>query len=210
MPSSPRTLDSWPPVRGVIFDLDGTLVDSQLDFDAMRAEMQLEPGHSILEALQRLPEPRASHCRSILERHERAGADRAVPLPGVPELLASVAERGWRQAILTRNSREVSLATLAKLGIECDLLVAREDAPPKPDPAAIWQICAIWGATPREVIVIGDYRHDLEAGRRAGSRTVLYTGSRRPDAIPYRDLADFVVESFLELDPLWAWLTEST
>lgn len=208
--SLPHNPARWPPVRGVIFDLDGTLVDSQLDFDAMRAEMQLEPGHSILEALQHLPQTRAAHCRAILERHERAGADRAVPLPGVPELLAAVAARGWRQAVLTRNSREVSLATLAKLELACDLLIAREDAPPKPDPAAIWQICEIWGTTPREVIVIGDYRHDLEAGRRAGSRTVLYTGSRPPDAIPYRDLADFVVESFLELDPLWAWLAEST
>jgi len=41
-------------IRGIIFDLDGTLADSQLDFDAMRREMELPLGLPILEALTRL------------------------------------------------------------------------------------------------------------------------------------------------------------
>jgi len=198
------------PLRGVIFDLDGTLVDSGLDFDAMRAEMDIAPGHSILEALELLPEPRATACREILTRHEQAGVDRAELLPGVEQLLDRVDANGWRRAILTRNSRAMSLATLAKFGFAFDPVVAREDAPPKPDPAAIWKICEAWEATPAEVVVIGDYRYDLEAGRRAGSRTVLFAGGRELADIPYRDLADFVVHSFADVDALLAWLTEST
>lgn len=45
-----------PMPRGVIFDLDGTLVDSGLDFDSMRREMGLDPGTPILESLATLPE----------------------------------------------------------------------------------------------------------------------------------------------------------
>ena len=198
------------PVRGVIFDLDGTLVDSGLDFDAMRAEMEIAPGHSILEALELLPEPRAAACREILARHEQAGVDRAALLPGVEQFLVRVNAVGWRRAILTRNSRAMSLATLDKFGFAFDPVVAREDAPPKPDPAAIWKICETWGMSPAEVVVIGDYRYDLEAGRRAGSRTVLYAGGRSLADIPYRNLADFVVDSFHDVEPLLAWLSEST
>ncbi len=43
-------------VRGVIFDLDGTLVDSGLDFDLMRREMGLPPGKPLLESFDLLPE----------------------------------------------------------------------------------------------------------------------------------------------------------
>ena len=196
--------------RGIIFDMDGTLVDSGLDFDAMRAEMDLAPGHPILEALETLPEPRATVCREILLRHEQAGVDRALLHSGVEKFLDRVDAYGWRRAILTRNSRAMTLATLAKFGFEFDPVVAREDATPKPDPTAIWQICEAWGAAAAEVVIIGDYRYDLEAGRRAGSRTVLYLGGRSLADIPYRDLADFVIDSFDEIEPLATWLAEST
>lgn len=198
------------PIRGLIFDLDGTLVDSGLDFAAMRTEMELDTEHSILEALELLPPPRAAVCRQILARHEQAGVDRAVLLPGVAEFLGQVEIAGWRQAILTRNSREMSLATLSKFPFRFDPIVARDDAPPKPDPAAIWKICEAWGVTPAEVAVIGDYHFDLEAGRRAGARTVLYAGGRNVADIPYRGLADFVVERFDDAAGLLLWLSEST
>ena len=53
-------------IRGVIFDLDGTLVDSGLDFDLMRREMGIAPGHALLEAIDALGEPEARRCREIL------------------------------------------------------------------------------------------------------------------------------------------------
>ena len=80
-------------LRGLIFDLDNTLVDSRLDFEAMRREMELPAGMAILEAIERLPEPEAARCREILHRHELAGAERATLLPGVSELLAEVRGR---------------------------------------------------------------------------------------------------------------------
>lgn len=200
---------SRPPVRGLIFDLDGTLVDSALDFDAMRLEMGIEPGQSILEALDRMPPSQANHCRAILDRHEMEGVERCQPMPGVSDMLTLVQEKGWRRAVLTRNSREMSLATLDKLGFEFDPIVTRDDAPPKPDPAAVWRICEYWGISPPEAAVVGDHRFDLRAGRRAGARTVLYQGKRRLAEVIDRDLADFVVESFCDTERFFAWLAES-
>jgi beta-phosphoglucomutase-like phosphatase (HAD superfamily) len=61
-------IESPAPLRGLIFDLDGTLVDSRLDFEAMRREMELPAGTPILEALEDLPAHRAERCREILHR----------------------------------------------------------------------------------------------------------------------------------------------
>ena len=66
------------PIRGVIFDLDGTLIDSRLDFDQMRCDMEFAPGQLILETLEALPEgERKKRCREILHRHEYQGATSA-------------------------------------------------------------------------------------------------------------------------------------
>ena len=131
------------PVRGVIFDLDGTLVDSGLDFDLMRREMGLPPGRPLLEAIDELEEPAATRCREILARHEWTGASTATLMPGVQEFLVTLHHLGIPRAIFTCNSRAVALATLKRLALDIETLVTREDAPAKPDPTAIWRICAM-------------------------------------------------------------------
>src|SRR5215211_479337 len=116
-------------IKGIVFDLDGTLVDSRLDFDAMRREMDLPPDMPILEGLARLNAEHAGRCRTILQRHEFEGAQRAALLPGVSELLAAIEARGIRRAIATRNSRSITAATLAKVGVEFELVFTRDEGP---------------------------------------------------------------------------------
>lgn len=195
-------------IRGVIFDLDGTLVDSGLDFDLMRQEMELPPGLALLEAIDQLDDVRAARCRDILARHEWAGADRAHLLPGVAEFLARLTALGMPQAVLTRNARDVTLATLRRLELRFDPVMTREDAPAKPDPTAIWRICELWQFEPSQVAVIGDFHFDIEAGRRAGARTVLYTGGREPEAVRGSADADYCLRCFQHAGELLAWLAE--
>ncbi len=203
------TSDLSLPVLGVVFDLDGTLVDSGLDFDAMRREMGLAHGQPLLESLAALPAPRAAECHAILARHEQAGADRASLMPGAAEFVALLHARGVRHAVFTRNSRGTALATLARLGLSIDLIYGREDAPPKPDPAAILQACEAWGLPREQVVIVGDYMFDLEAGRRAGIRSVLYTAGRDLDGVSWAALADFRFDCFTRADALLAWLGHS-
>jgi HAD superfamily hydrolase (TIGR01509 family) len=193
-------------VRGVIFDLDGTLVDSGLDFDLMRREMRLPPGLALLEAIDQLDDARAAECRDILARHEWAGADRAHLLPGVSEFLARLTGLGMPQAVLTRNARDVTLATLRRLDLRFDPVMTREDAPAKPDPTAIWRICELWQLEPNQVAVIGDFHFDIEAGCNAGARTVLYTGGREPEAVRGAAEAGYCLRCFQQADALLAWL----
>lgn len=198
------------PIRGVIFDLDGTLVDSALDFDLMRQEMRLAPGQPLLETLATLSESRARECRQILERHERAGADRASVIPGVEALLAELKARQIRTAVFTRNARQMALDTLDRLGLKIDVVIAREDAPPKPDPTGIWKVCEFWELDRREVAMVGDYAFDIEAGRRAGAWTVLYAGGRTAREIADYPPADYHLPAYEPADAWLAWLAEPT
>ena len=59
--------------RAVIFDLDGTLADSLLDFDAIRAEIGLAPGLPILEQLADVDAAARDRAEIIMRRHERDG-----------------------------------------------------------------------------------------------------------------------------------------
>jgi len=194
------------PVRGIIFDLDGTLVDSALDFDAMRAEMGIASGAAVLEAIADLPPEEAARCHVILHKHEHEGGLKAVPIAGAAEFVRRADELGLHRALWTRNSRAVALATIERLRMPFEIVVARDDAPPKPDPTAVFELCRRWGIGASEVAVVGDYVFDIEAGRRAGSRTVLYTAGAPLDTCAGYEIADFHLASFTEVEELLRWL----
>jgi HAD superfamily hydrolase (TIGR01549 family) len=189
-------------LAGVIFDLDGTLVDSNLDFAAIRRDMGLGP-EPILEAMERLSPERRLECERILLRHERAGAARATPIHGAIEWLNHLDECGIPRAVFTRNSRAVVEVALERCALDFEHVFAREDAPPKPDPEAILRLCRSWGVQPRNVLVVGDYVYDLLAGRAAGAASALVTHGRTWD---FAHLADYVWESLSEgLEAVKGW-----
>ncbi len=193
-------------IRGLIFDLDGTLVDSRLDFDAMRREMELPPNQPILESLARLEARHAARCQEILHRHELEGAERAVLLPGVREVVAELHARRIRQAVATRNSRYITETTLSRLDLPFDLVLTRDDGPVKPDPWPVHEASRRWSLATAEIVVVGDYRFDVECGRAAGSRTVLLTHPNDPRTYPNSEQADLVLGSLAEYTVLLDFL----
>jgi HAD superfamily hydrolase (TIGR01549 family) len=187
-------------IRGVVYDLDGTLVDSGLDFPAMRREMGLPEGVPILEALSEIPQgERLENCLQTLLRHEDEAAERATLMPGAAELVSDLAAKRIPQAIFTRNSRRCSTRMLERVGLSFVWVLCREDGPPKPHPAGLLRLCDIWQVDPADVLFVGDFLHDINAGRAAGVRTVLFAPGNLPH---YAPLADFCVSSFAELERL--------
>ena len=173
MTSNPAYLKG--PCAGVIFDLDGTLADSKLDFKAMRRDLGFAEQTPILEAIAaQVDERMRQQSLAIVLRHELQGALAATLMPGVSELLARLHAENIKIGIFTRNARAVAMLTMERLGIEADTLVAREDAPPKPDPTGLWAICDEWRVGRHAVVFVGDYLYDLDAGRRASIKTILY------------------------------------
>ncbi len=190
-------------LRGVIFDLDGTLVDSRLDFEAIRRDMGLPSGVPILEAVEQTESvAERERLQAILHRHELTGAEQATLFEGVSEFLLWLKKNGLPRAVLTRNSRASTEIVLARLGLQFDMVLTREDAPPKPDPAGLLLISQAWNIPPAELLFCGDYLFDLEAGSRAGMLTALFAPAERPR---FAIQADYVLKHFSDAA---AWLDQ--
>ena len=94
-----------------LFDMDGTLTIAMHDFDAMRAELGLPVGVPILEALAQLPESIAQKKHQQLDDMELDMASAARPQPGAASLLQSLADKGAKLGIVTRNGKTIAERT---------------------------------------------------------------------------------------------------
>ena len=183
-------------IRGVVFDLDGTLVSQELNFDAIRAQIGLPSGTPLLEALERMTDDDRQRAGAILDEHEGQGVLRAALVPGVVDVLDWLDGRKLKRGLLSRNSRRSVTAVLSRYSLQFSPALAREDAPFKPNPHGLQQICAAWQFEPDEVLMVGDYLYDLQAGRSAGTRTALLTHGRE---WPFAHLADWSLTTLAEL-----------
>jgi HAD superfamily hydrolase (TIGR01509 family) len=192
--------------RAVIFDLDGTLADSALDFDAIRAEIGLTPGVPILEQLADAPPELVARAEVIMRRHERDAIAGARLTDGCADLLAFLRARQIPVGILTRNIREVVESFARTFAFSFQAIYTREDGPPKPSPAGVLALCAALGAIPADTLTVGDYKFDILAGKRACCRTVLLTSNPlSPSEIQDWGSPDAVVRSLRELIPMFDW-----
>lgn len=156
----------------VIFDLDGTLLTSPLDFDAIRAEIGLPEGRPILEALAHLSPEARRRAEAVVDRHEAEAVRASLLLPGAADLLAWLRARGLKVALLTRNSRASVREAARRHGLAFDAAVTRDDHEPKPAPDGVRHLMAACDTRPDETVLVGDFRFDVEAGAAAAVRTI--------------------------------------
>ena len=188
--------------RGVIFDLDGTLTEPLLDFEAIRRDVGIASGLPILEALESFdPEARA-RAEVILRRHEMDAIRAATLADGCMEVLAQLAARRVPVAILTRNVRDAVDDFLRRFQVRVAAVFTREDGPPKPSPAGVLALCRGFDLPPRDVWMVGDYKYDVLAGRDAGCRTALVL-SPVPADLGDWGAPDVAVPSLRALAAIW-------
>lgn len=213
-------------IEMVAFDLDGTLIDSVPDLavavDAALEDQGLAPvgearvrdwvgnGSRLLveralgEALNRLPEEsevEACHERFLL--HYRASPVAHTKLyPGVREALDGLINQGVSLTLITNKPEAFIAPILAHFALtQCFGLCLGGDSldEKKPHPAPLLHAAAHFGVSPEACLMVGDSRHDIEAGKRAGFRTLAVPygynhGESVSDSAP-----DAVVESLTEL-----------
>ncbi|MDR6711951.1 HAD superfamily hydrolase (TIGR01509 family) [Pseudomonas hunanensis] len=178
-------------IRNWVFDMDGTLTVAVHDFAAIRVALGIPVEDDILTHLAALPADEAAAKHAWLLEHERELALASTPASGAVELVRELAGRGCRLGILTRNARELAHVTLEAIGLaDCFALedvLGRDEAVPKPSPDGLLKIAQAWAVAPSELVMVGDYRFDLDCGRAAGARTVLVN---LPDN-PWPELVDW-------------------
>ena len=189
--------------RAVIFDLDGTLTEPLLDFEAIRREIGIEPGQPILEALDDRDPAARARADEILRRHEMDAIAAATLADGCRELLALLQGLGIPTAILTRNVRDAVTAFERRFNLRFQAIHTREDGPPKPSPHGVLVLCRALGIAGADTLAVGDYKYDVIAGRDAGCRTALVRHAP-PDDLAAWGPPDLFVRSLRELLPLWA------
>lgn len=178
-------------IRHWVFDMDGTLTVAVHDFAAIRVALNIPAEDDILTHLAALPADEAAAKHAWLLEHERDLAIASKPADGAVELVRELAGRGYRLGILTRNARELAHVTLEAIGLaDCfpvEHILGRDEAPPKPHPGGLLKLADAWDVAPARMVMVGDYRFDLDCGRAAGTRTVLVN---LPDN-PWPELTDW-------------------
>jgi phosphoglycolate phosphatase len=206
----------------LVFDLDGTLIDSVPDLRAALNEMLRERGHRPLSPseVKRMvgdgapmlvaraltasgadPAEARMALPRFLEIYEANAAQLTRPYPGVPETLTAWRRRGYRMAICTNKPQRATIAVLQGL----DLLgmfdgIAGGDRFPvrKPDPGHLSSLIAELGAGVGSSVMIGDNENDAAAARAVGMPLVLMRyGYARVD--PETLGADALLDNFAEL-----------
>lgn len=185
-------------ISTILFDLDGTLVDTAPDL-AHALNLQL-----IKHQKSTLPydsvRPFASHGSrglvglgfGVLPNHDSFIAMRdeylniyesvytrsPVLLPGIADLLQAIENKGIKWGIVTNKPRRFTIGLIKSMGLNLEnrtaCIVCGDDAPnPKPSPETLLMACKEIGINAKNCMYVGDAERDIQAGRAAGMQTVV-------------------------------------
>lgn len=163
-------------IRGVVFDMDGTMTVPVIDFKLMRQRVGVMTG-DILDAINSWPvEKQQQALAAIAEIEEQALVDMKI-MPGLLDVCHFLDMHGIPRGLITRNNKR-SLEYFHSNHFPLEPFVpaiSREcDFSYKPSPAALHHICDSWGIPTSECIMIGDSaKDDVVCGNRAGAVTIL-------------------------------------
>jgi len=181
-----------PEPRAILFDLDGTLIDSErLILASYRHAMREHLGHVPPEDVWKatIGQPLVVQMRMFAERedqveamirtyvsHNLAHHDEYVrPFPAVRATVAAVRESGRLLGIVTSKKRRATGMGLARCELPEDwfaAIVTADDVERyKPEPEPVLKALSLLGAEPGEALFVGDSTHDMRSGRAAGVRT---------------------------------------
>jgi pyrophosphatase PpaX len=175
--------------RAVLFDLDGTLIDSaeliMTAFeDTVRANlhqaidrteilgMWSRPIRERFHAL--APDQAEALAQDYLRRYLALHDQHARLFPGIPHVLHTLHRRGYAMGIVTSKRRATTQAAVLRFQLDrwCSVIVTDEDVPRhKPDPEPVRTAATRLGVPMAEALMVGDSPLDVVAGRRAGTGT---------------------------------------
>lgn len=185
-------------VFAVLFDLDGTLIDSAPDLGAAADQMRVNRGLASLPLENYRPLCGAG-ARGMLEiafsmgpdhadyepmreeffqNYERCMTERTFAFDGVPDLIGALEARGLAWGVVTNKSQRFTnpLTAAMPLFASAGAIVSGDTTPhAKPHPAPLIEAARRLGLAPEQCLYVGDDERDIVAGHAAGMRTVAAT-----------------------------------
>ena len=191
-------------INGVLFDFDGTLTfPGALDFPAIKRELNCPLDLPILEYLETVPAEEKPPLMKILEAAEEKAAEESVPNVGAEECLLTLRGKGVLIGIITRNSLpsvRLAMKRFETLRLnDFSAVITRDDSLPKPHPDGVHKACERMGLCASELMVVGDFRFDVMAGKAAGACAVLLTNGGPSVMVPGDPAPDFTVTCLEEI-----------
>ncbi|MBS3818822.1 HAD family phosphatase [bacterium] len=167
-------------LKGVLFDLDGTIVEVPYDWKRIKEELGTQ-GKPILSFLQELPEPEKSKKRQILEKYEQEATRKAVLKEGMDGLLEFLSENRIKKAVVTNNSRKNVRFLLKKFNLDFDCVISRESGLWKPSGSPFLEVLERFSLKAEECCAVGDSHYDIKAAREAGIPWIFILGPEKTD-----------------------------
>ena len=216
-------------MQAVLFDLDGTLIDTAADFIRIIQQMCRNEDRTVVEAdlirtqvsegaraMVKLVYPELEVDDPIFLAHRQRfldlyGADIAVNtdlFEGMYPLLEQLEQNNIPWGIVTNKPRSLSESLLEALNLteRCAVLVCPEDvSKTKPDPEPMYLAAKQINIAPEQCIYVGDHPRDIDAGRHANMYTILAAYGYLPlqhkdDLVAWQ--ADAIVNNVVELHQL--------
>ncbi|SFS04363.1 phosphoglycolate phosphatase [Dyella sp. OK004] len=211
-------------IQGVLFDLDGTLLDSAVDLYTALVMLCEEEGVArpeyapVREVVSRgsrailscgFPDRdeagRLALVPRYLELYQDVMAQQTRAFDGVDELLALIEAQGMRWGIVTNKPAFLTDELVEQIGwsLRAGAVVSGDTLPvKKPDPAPVLLACEQAGLEPSRCLFVGDDRRDVQAGAAAGLYTVAANWGYLDGGDPHQWHADLVLDTPAQLTAL--------
>lgn len=215
-----------PPLQAVLFDLDGTLLDTAPDFAVVLNQLRQRHGKVPLDypsiratvsngaralvtlafQLQEGDDGFESMRQELLALYSEHLAVKTQPFPGISDLLDWLDSHLLPWGVVTNKPRRYAEPILQALSLasRCAVLVCPDDVNnTKPDPEPLLLACARIRCPAANTIYLGDHRRDIEAGANAGMKTLAVNYGYIDPADPAHSWqADFYVDHAADIQPL--------
>jgi phosphoglycolate phosphatase len=207
-------------IKLIIFDLDGTLVDTVQDItDALNYALRSYGikkltvsdtvklvGEGITRLVEKVLPTGKEHLKEdmmtkFLDYYSKHLIDNSKEYPNVRETLENLAH--FKKAVISNKREALSKRLLEELGLAkyFDLIIGSDTAGErKPSAKPVLYVISKLGLSTEETVVVGDSDYDIEAGEKADTKTVAVTYGYQPKGLLKK--ADYLIEDLRELVPL--------